>query len=120
MKQYKPAKFLTRVSAMLPQNNYRFMDYHVEVKKHAGRSMTSAETDFISSLQRIPLGEVAQALLIHEKNAHNLELIRIGMTFHIYKDDFEPFLFKNKHEPKIKKALEIWRLVKSGQDTFKA
>ena len=107
--------FKTRMMAMLPKNDYKFRNYCVEVLQHKGRTMTPQETDFISSVQRLPLEGVAQVLCKYSDNPQKIELVRIGMLFHIYRDDFMGYLKKNKANPKIKMALEIWGSIKSNQ-----
>ncbi len=110
----------TRVAALSPKNNYKFAPYCVEIFKHQGRDMKPAETDFISCVQRTDLPGLALLLLVHQDNAAKLELFRIAMQFHTYRNDLEQYLVKNKGEPKIQKALEVWKSIKSGQATFRA
>ncbi len=67
-----------RVAAMMPRNDYKFAPYCVEVFKHDNRIMTPPQTDFISSVQRLPLEAVALLILKHGDNAEKLELNRTG------------------------------------------
>lgn len=99
----------TRMMAMLPKNDYKFRNYCVEVLQHNGRQMGPHETDFISSVQRLPLDGIAEVLCLWESQANKLELVKIAMLFHIYRNDFDAYLKNNAHKPKIKKALEVWR-----------
>ena len=99
----------TRMMAMLPKNDYKFREYCVEVLQHNGRQMKPAETDFISSVQRLPLEGIAEVLCLWESQANKLELVKIAMLFHIYRNDFDEYLKNNVHKPKIKKASEVWR-----------
>jgi len=101
--------FKTRLRAMLPKNTYKFREYSVEVFQHNGRQMEPQETDFISSAQRLPLEGIAEVLCKYADNEAKLELIRIAMKFHIYRNDFDEYLKNNVHKPKIKKASEVWR-----------
>ena len=101
--------FKTRMMAMLPKNDYKFSEYSVEVFQHNGRQMKPQETDFISSVQKLPLEGVAEVLCLWESQANKLELVKIAMLFHIYRNDFDEYLKNNAHKPKIKKASEIWR-----------
>jgi hypothetical protein len=101
--------FKTRMMAMLPSNKYKFAPYSVQVFQHKGRTMTPQETDFISSVQRLPLEGVAQVLCKYSDNPQKIELVRIGMLFHIYRNDFIGYLKKNKAEPKVRTALEVWQ-----------
>lgn len=113
--------FKTRMMAMLPSNKYKFAPYSVQVFQHNGRQMTPQETDFISSVQRLPLEGVAEVLCLWESQANKLELVKIAMLFHIYRNDFDAYLKNNRSNPKIKKALEIWGSIKSNQTrSFKA
>lgn len=107
--------FKTRMMAMLPKNDYKFCEYCVEVLQHNGRQMKPAETDFISSVQRQTLEGVALILCRWETQENNLELIRIAMKFHIYQNDFEGYLKNNKHNPKVKRAFEIWQKIKHAK-----
>ena len=101
--------FKTRMMAMLPKNDYKFLEYSVEVLQHNGRQMKPQETDFISSVQRLPLEGIAEVLCLWESQANKLELVKIAMLFHIYRNDFDEYLKNNVHKPKIKKASEVWR-----------
>ncbi|WP_371970982.1 hypothetical protein [Acinetobacter sp. AL9] len=107
--------FKTRMMAMLPKNDYKFRSYCVDVLQHKGRTMTPQETDFISSVQRLPLEGVAQVLCKYSDNPQKIELVRIGMLFHIYRNDFMGYLKNNRSNPKIKTAFEIWGSIKSNQ-----
>lgn len=109
MRMYRKPTFSARVAAMLPSNKYEFAPYSVQVFRHKGRTMTPQETDFISSVQRLPLEGVAQVLCKYSDNPQKIELVRIGMLFHIYRNDFMGYLKKNKANPKIKMALEVWQ-----------
>lgn len=95
--------------AMLPKNDYKFREYCVEVLQHNGRQMKLQETDFISSVQKLPLEGIADVLCLWESQANKLELVKIAMLFHIYRNDFDEYLKNNVHKPKIKKASEVWR-----------
>lgn len=99
----------TRLRAMHPKNTYKFCEYSVEVLQHNGRQMKPQETDFISSVQRLPLEGIAEVLCLWESQANKLELVKIAMLFHIYRNDFDEYLKNNTHKPKIKKASEVWR-----------
>lgn len=99
----------TRLRAMLPKNTYKFLEYSVEVFQHNGRQMEPQETDFISSVQKLPLEGIADVLCLWESQANKLELVKIAMLFHIYRNDFDEYLKNNAHKPKIKKASEVWR-----------
>lgn len=99
----------TRLRAMHPKNTYKFSEYSVEVFQHNGRQMKPQETDFISSVQRLPLEGIAEVLCLWESQANKLELVKIAMLFHIYRNDFDEYLKNNAHKPKIKKASEVWR-----------
>lgn len=99
----------TRLRAMHPKNTYKFREYSVEVFQHNGRQMQPQETDFISSVQRLPLEGIAEVLCLWESQANKLELVKIAMLFHIYRNDFDEYLKNNVHKPKIKKASEVWR-----------
>lgn len=99
----------TRLRAMLPKNDYKFSEYSVEVFQHNGRQMKPQETDFISSVQKLPLEGIAEVLCLWESQANKLELVKIAMLFHIYRNDFDEYLKNNAHKPKIKKASEVWR-----------
>lgn len=113
--------WIHRVAAIMPRNDYKFAPYCVEVFKHGNRIMTPSQTDFISSVQRLPLEAVALLILKHGDNAEKLELIRIAMLFHIYRNDFDLYLKNNKTKPKIGQALEVWKDVKgNGSGVFKA
>ena len=101
--------FKTRMMAMLPKNDYKFCEYSIEVLQHNGRQMKPAETDFISSVQKLPLEGIAEVLCLWESQANKLELVKIAMLFHIYRNDFDEYLKNNAHKPKIKKASEVWR-----------
>ena len=101
--------FKTRLRAMLPKNDYKFSEYSVEVFQHNGRQMKPQETDFISSVQKLPLEGIADVLCLWESQANKLELVKIAMLFHIYRNDFDEYLKNNAHKPKIKKASEVWR-----------
>ncbi|WP_216071641.1 hypothetical protein [Acinetobacter indicus] len=90
----------------------------VEVLLHSGRQMKPAETDFISSVQRLSLEGVALVLCKYADNEAKLELIRIAMKFHIYRNDFDVYLKSNKQNPKVKTALDIWKNIKGGQIGF--
>lgn len=103
----------TRIMALHPKNSYKFLDYSVQVFKHEGRQMKPEEVDFISGVQRLPLGGLALVLCKWEGHDNKLELFRIGMLFHIYRDDFDSYLKNNIHNPKVKRALEVWEAVKS-------
>ena len=93
----------------------------VEVLSHSGRQMKPAETDFISSVQRLSLEGVALVLCKYADNKAELELIRIAMKFHIYRNDFESYLKNNRSNPKVKRALDIWKGIKNNQSgLFKA
>ena len=107
--------------AMHPKNNYKFGEYSVEVFKHAGRQMKIEETNFISSVQHQTLEGVALILCKWQDQPNKLELIRIAMQFHIYRNDFDEYLKNNKNNPKVKRALELWKAANSsGYGTFKA
>ena len=113
--------FKTRMMAMLPKNDYKFRDYCVEVLQHNGRQMKPQETDFISSVQRLPLEGVAEVLCLWESQENKLELVKIAMLFHIYRNDFDAYLKNNRSNPKVKRAFEIWGRIKSNQTrSFKA
>ena len=101
--------FKTRMMAMHPKNTYKFREYSVEVLQHNGRQMKPEEINFISSVQTLPLEGVALVLCKYAENEAKLELIRIAMKFHIYRNDFDEYLKNNVHKPKIKKASEVWR-----------
>lgn len=101
--------FKTRMMAMHPRNTYKFSEYSVEVFQHSGRQMKPQETDFISSVQKLPLEGIADVLCLWESQANKLELVKIAMLFHIYRNDFDEYLKNNAHKPKIKKASEVWR-----------
>lgn len=90
----------------------------VEVLLHSGRQMKPAETDFISSVQRLSLEGVALVLCKYADNEAKLELIRIAMKFHIYRNDFDIYLKNNRQNPKVKTALDIWKNIKGGQIGF--
>ena len=107
--------FKTRMMAMLPKNDYKFREYSVEVLQHNGRQMKPAETDFISSVQKLPLAGIAEVLCLWENHENKLELIRIAMKFHTYRNDFESYLKNNRSNPKVKRAFEIWGSIKSNQ-----
>ncbi len=111
--------WMTRVAAKLPGNDYKFNNYSVDILKHRGRKMTPVETNFLSCVQRTPLPGLALLLILYEANAHKLELIRIAMRFHIYRDDFELYLNINKSDPRVKKAMDIWASLKAEQHTTK-
>lgn len=113
--------FKTRMMAMLPSNNYKFAPHSIEVFMHEGRQMRPAETDFISSVQRLPLEGVTHVLCKYAEDEAKLKLVRIAMLFHIYRNDFEPYLKNNRSNPKVKRAFEIWGRIKSNQTrSFKA
>lgn len=99
----------TRLRAMHPKNTYKFREYSVEVFQHNGRQMKPEEINFISSVQTLPLEGVALVLCKYADSEAKLELIRIAMKFHIYRNDFDEYLKNNAHKPKIKKASEVWR-----------
>ena len=113
--------FKTKMLAMHPKNNYKFREYSVEVFKHAGRQMKIEETNFISSVQHQTLEGVALILCKWQDQPNKLELIRIAMQFHIYRNYFDEYLKNNKNNPKVKRALELWKAANSsGYGTFKA
>ena len=113
--------FKTRMMAMLPKNDYEFREYSVEVLQHNGRQMKPAEIDFISSVQRLPPEGIAEVLCLWESQENKLELVKIAMLFHIYRNDFDAYLKNNKSNPKVKRAFEIWGSIKSNQTrSFKA
>ncbi|WP_180016716.1 MULTISPECIES: hypothetical protein [unclassified Acinetobacter] len=113
--------FKTRMMAMLPKNDYKFREYSVEVHQHNGRQMKPAEIDFISSVQRLPLEGIAEVLCLWESQENKLELVKIAMLFHIYRNDFDAYLKNNRSNPKVKRAFEIWGRIKSNQTrSFKA
>lgn len=116
----KPSNWLTRISAKIPGNKYKFQSYCVDVFQHQGRVMTPAETNFISCVQRTDLPGLALLLVLYENNPGKLELFRIAMKFHVYKDDFEPYLQNNKHDPRVKKAIDVCQLINNGRNTLKA
>ena len=103
---------------MLPKNDYKFREYSVEVLQHNGRQMNPAEIDFISSVQRLPLEGIAEVLCLWESQENKLELVKIAMLFHIYRNDFDAYLKNNKSNPKVKRACEIWGSIKSNQTRF--
>ena len=111
----------TRLRAMHPKNTYKFSEYSVEVFQHNGRQMKPQETDFISSVQKLPLEGIADVLCLWESQANKLELVKIAMLFHIYRNDFDAYLKNNRSNPKVKRAFEIWGRMKSNQTrSFKA
>lgn len=113
--------FKTRMMAMLPKNDYKFREYSVEVRQHNGRQMKPEEINFISSVQTLPLEGVALVLCKYADSEAKLELIRIAMKFHIYRNDFDAYLKNNRSNPKVKRAFEIWGRIKSNQTrSFKA
>ncbi|MDN5625571.1 MAG: hypothetical protein L0G96_20740 [Acinetobacter sp.] len=104
----------TRMMAMHPKNDYKFRDYCVEVFKHNSRTMKPKETDFISCVQRQTLEGVALVLCRWEGDSKKLELIRIAMKFHIYRNDFNEYLESNKDNLKTRRALKIWKSIEAG------
>ncbi len=90
----------------------------VEVLSHSGRQMKPEEINFISSVQTLPLEDVALVLCKYADNEAKLELIRIAMKFHIYRNDFDAYLKKNRSNPKVKRAFDIWGSIKGGQIGF--
>lgn len=113
--------FKTRLRAMMPSNNYKFAPHSIEVFMHEGRQMRPAETDFISSVQRLPLEGVAYVLCKYAEDEAKLKLVRIAMLFHIYRNDFEPYLKNNKNNPKVKAALDVWKVANDSRPgIFKA
>lgn len=90
----------------------------VEVLLHSGRQMEPEEINFISSVQTLPLEGVALVLCKYADNEAKLELIRIAMKFHIYRNDFDIYLKNNRQNPKVKTALDIWKNIKGGQIGF--
>lgn len=113
--------FKTRMMAMLPKNDYKFAPYSVQVFQHNGRQMKPQETDFISSVQRLPPEGVAEVLCLWESQENKLELVKIAMLFHINRNEFDVYLKNNRSNPKVKRAFEIWGRIKSNQTrSFKA
>ena len=90
----------------------------VEVLLHSGRQMKPAETDFISSVQRLSLEGVVLVLCKYADSKAELELVRIAMKFHIYRDEFDIYLKNNKQNQKVKTALAIWTSIKGNQIGF--
>ncbi len=80
--------------------------------------MEPEEINFISSVQTLPLEGVALVLCKYADNEAKLELIRIAMKFHIYRNDFDIYLKNNRQNPKVKTALDIWKNIKGGQIGF--
>ncbi|HJF27966.1 MAG TPA: hypothetical protein K8V79_06930 [Acinetobacter lwoffii] len=90
----------------------------VEVLLHSGRQMEPEEINFISSVQTLPLEGVALVLCKYADNEAKLELIRIAMKFHIYRNEFDIYLKNNKQNQKVKTALDIWKSIKGDQIGF--
>ena len=113
--------FKTRMMAMLPKNDYKFREYSVEVLQHNGRQMKPQETGFLSSVEKVSLGGNGEGLCLWESQENKLELVKIAMLFHIYRNDFDAYLKNNRSNPKVKRAFEIWGRMKSNQTrSFKA
>ncbi|MBF7690888.1 hypothetical protein [Acinetobacter pollinis] len=102
-----------QIANLSPKNRYKQRPYSVEVRRHAGVDMNNTQIDFISSVQQTPLDGVAYLLVKYIDSPAKLNLIKIAMLFHIYRHDFDMFLAKNKTDPKVKKASQIWAKLKS-------
>ncbi|MEB3754300.1 hypothetical protein [Acinetobacter sp. MD2(2019)] len=81
----------------------------VEVFKYNHRAMTAMETDFISSIQCMELNAVALLLVKYEQRPQALNLIKIAMQYHIYKNDFDDYLKANRKDLKVKAAYGVWK-----------
>lgn len=82
--------------------------YPVSVLIHDGRKLSQNEIALVTGVQQMGLDGVSMMILKYKDNREALDLIRLAMRYHVYRNDFDLFLKTNKKQPKIKAVAEVW------------